>query len=75
VINRTPVDDCPGCGADLRRGPAPDGGFYTDTIGVQVRGVYDGVLFWQCPRCDHRWHCFPPGSPYRARAEPYVGTP
>ena len=69
------IDDCPGCGADLREKPAPNGGFYVRTIGVEVRGVYDGVLFWQCPDCDHRWHRFPEGDRLRARAAQIIGTP
>lgn len=25
-------------------------------IGVEVSQIYDGVLFWMCPDCKHRWH-------------------
>jgi hypothetical protein len=24
-------------------------------IGVEVRGVYDGVLYWKCPDCGGTW--------------------
>lgn len=24
-------------------------------VGVEVRGVYDGVLFWKCDGCGHAW--------------------
>lgn len=58
---------CPNCGADLT---APGG--YFRVIGVEVRGVYDGVLHWLCPDCGHTWHRWPDGHPYRQRAEPYV---
>lgn len=72
----TPDDICPGCEADLRAAPVPSGaGFYTNRVGVQIRGMYDGVLFWQCPFCHHRWHAHPPGSRYRDRAASYVGNP
>jgi Zn-finger nucleic acid-binding protein len=28
-------------------------------IGVEVLGVYDGVLYWQCPDCDGMWNRWP----------------
>lgn len=73
---------CPHCGADLRGDPIPqeylDAGYYSGThysrvIGVQVRGEYDGVLYWSCPDCGGRWHRFPVGDYRRGRAEGYVG--
>jgi len=24
-------------------------------IGIEVRGVYDGVIAWKCPDCGHVW--------------------
>jgi hypothetical protein len=43
---------CPHCGAT--------GG---DVIGVEIRGVYDGVLFWMCARNhEHRWNRWQPGD-------------
>lgn len=77
---------CPHCGADLRGAPIPqdyiDAGYYPSgamhyerVIGVEVRGLYDGVLFWACPDCGGTWHRFPEGNPYRRRAEPYVSEP
>jgi hypothetical protein len=39
--------------------------------GVEVRGVYDGVLFWVCPDCNHAWHRWE--DPHvRRRAQPYI---
>lgn len=26
--------------------------------GIEVRGLYDGVLIWKCPDCDHMWPRF-----------------
>jgi hypothetical protein len=46
--------------------------FGSRTIGVQVRGLYDGVLYWQCPDCGGRWHLWPEGDRLWSRAEPYV---
>ncbi len=71
---------CPHCRVDLRGEPIPDESrqFYgsethfSRTIGVEVHGLYDGVLFWQCPECRGRWHRWPEGSHLRDRAEPYV---
>lgn len=74
---------CPKCSADLRGTPIPqkyiDAGYYAPgtthysrTIGVEISGVYDGVLFWQCPDCGGRWHRWPEGSAYRDRAERFM---
>ena len=80
-------ENCPHCGADLRDKLIPEDdlrkGVYGDwdgktpeyffrTIGVEIPGIYDGTLFWQCPDCDKKWHRFPEGSRLRRRAEPYV---
>jgi hypothetical protein len=27
-------------------------------VGYEVRGVYDGVLYWLCPICGHAWPRF-----------------
>lgn len=42
---------------------------YSREIAVIESGVYDGVLYWQCPFCKtirHRWRA---GSPLRAQAD------
>ena len=41
-------------------------------IGVEIWGVYDGVLFWRCGVCDRAWHRFPEGHHLRARAAHFV---
>lgn len=58
---------CPACQSDLGGNPIPEehldtyGGetHYSRQIGIEVRGVYDGVLIWQCPDCGHMWPRFP----------------
>jgi hypothetical protein len=66
---------CPHCNADLRGSPIPVDyirkGYYgppdnpnTPThysriIGVEIRGVYDGTLFWACPDCFRTWSRWP----------------
>ena len=41
-------------------------------LGIEVRGVYDGVLYWQCMACGHTFHRFPPEHYLFVRAEPYI---
>ncbi len=48
--------------------------FFSRVIGMEVRGVYDGVLYWQCPDCGGRWHRWPPGDRLHGRAEQYVNA-
>lgn len=59
---------CPHCAADLHNGRA---------IGVEIRGVYDGVLFWGCPDCGGSWHRWSPDDWPRLHeaAVWYVGPP
>lgn len=52
-----------------------DGQQYSHAISVEVRGVYDGGLFWMCPKCKGRWHRWPVGHPLWARAERYIDDP
>lgn len=54
---------CPHCTADLSGGRV---------IGINVQGVYDGILLWCCPDCDGRWHRWPEGTRQRAAAEQYL---
>lgn len=35
--------------------PYGDATHFRREIGHEVRGVYDGVLFWSCPDCGHAW--------------------
>lgn len=54
-------NDCPQCGAKQAR-----------VAGVEVWGVYDGALFWQCLDCGWAWHRWAEGRDLRQRAEGYV---
>jgi hypothetical protein len=78
---------CPSCKKDLRGPPIPeeylrqgsygewDGKtprYYSQKIGIEIQGVYDGVLFWNCPFCDHKWHRWPEGHHLRRKAGFYV---
>jgi hypothetical protein len=42
------------------------------TVMVQVRGVYDGGLFFECRGCGRAWHRWEAGSSLWQRAVPYV---
>ena len=43
-------------------------------VGIEIRGVYDGVLYWRCGKCNKAWHRWPKDECPRlhAAAEPYV---
>lgn len=51
---------CPRCGTDEH------------TVGVEVTGVYDGILFWRCTACRTAWHRWPEGHWQHERAVPFV---
>ena len=44
---------------------------FSRIIGVEIRGVYDGVLFWACPECGGTWHRWDLPD-MRQRAAPYM---
>jgi hypothetical protein len=64
--------ECPHCGMPLAY--MANGEEYSHAILMEIQGVYDGGLFYQCPKCEGRWHRWPEGSRLRARAEYYVRT-
>lgn len=35
--------------------PWGDATHFRREIGIEVQGVYDGVLYWRCPDCDRAW--------------------
>jgi uncharacterized protein with PIN domain len=61
---------CPHCRTNLSY--TSEGREYSKVIGVEVQGVYDGTLFWMCPKCNGKWHRWPEGHPYRTKAAIYV---
>jgi len=32
--------------------------FGVDVIGIEIQGMYDGVLYWQCKKCEGYLHRF-----------------
>lgn len=59
-------EKCERCDAELSY--AVDGKTYSRKVGRRIPGVYDGVLFWECPYCAHTWQRWPEGSLLRAKA-------
>jgi len=82
-------DTCPVNGCNLQAGKIPaecieqgmyESGVthYSRMIGVEVPGVYDGVLYWSCPDCGARWHRFKPygwAILLNQAAQPYIDAP
>ena len=50
---------CPKCGNT-------DG---SKLMGIEVPGVYDGVLYWRCLACGQQWNRWPVGTHLWAQAE------
>jgi hypothetical protein len=71
------AETCPHCGASMLGdpispkalasgmygpiGPNEPPRFYRRYIGVEIRGLYDGVCYWLCPDCGGTWDRFPEG--------------
>lgn len=65
------LDQCPHCDASMIGDPIPEdkrdeyyGGatHFRRNIGVEVQGVYDGILYYQCPDCGGQWLRFSEGA-------------
>ena len=83
------TETCPKNGCDLRGeeipteylekgyyGPwSPEDGprCYSKVIGIEIRGLYDGVAYWHCPVCGENWHRWtePGWERLRAAVEAY----
>jgi len=58
--------DCPKCGKSWKGDPIPKEHhkhysppyFWSHLTGIEVRGKYDGVSYWQCPFCKTTWDRF-----------------
>ena len=80
------LETCPHCSVSLRGPEIPEeslrsgayGGwngeprFFSRRVGVELQGVYDGVIWWECPDCGGRWHRWPEGDWRWRHAVPYV---
>jgi hypothetical protein len=45
-----------------------NGNHYSHAVMVEVRGVYDGGLYFMCPNCRGTWHRWPVGHPLHDKA-------
>ena len=43
-------------------------------LGIEVRGVYDGILIWHCKECNERWPRFTEGFLYERAARYLLET-
>ena len=73
------IDQCPHCSTSLLGEEIPaeqrrEGGgtHYKREILMEIRGVYDGGLFWMCPDCGCRWHRWPEGHYLHDLAEKHI---
>jgi|14_taG_2_1085336.scaffolds.fasta_scaffold53398_2 hypothetical protein len=48
--------------------------YFFKTVGVEVSGLYDGVLYWLCPECNGTWHRWPEGSELYGKARAYLDS-
>lgn len=73
-------EDCPRCKRSMRGPEIPaeflyreDGPvYYSRIIGVEIRGVFDGVAYWQCPDCGWAWHRFDETDGRWKKIDPWV---
>lgn len=63
-------DICPYCEKDLSY--EFEGNTYSRKEGHEIRGAYDGVLFWACPYCGHAWQRWPKGERLHKVAQVYI---
>lgn len=76
------LDNCPDCDASLIGDPIPDKyiarGWYGDSthwrreVMVEIRGVYDGGLYFVCPDCGFAWPRFAGRTPLAAASAYYA---
>lgn len=76
------LQHCPHCNVSLQGDPIPEshrqwysGTHWRREIGIEVQGVYDGVLYYECRNCSGTWHRFPEDHWLRKKAESYIHEP
>lgn len=68
----TDMEHCPMCGEDVTYWVNGVGPYYRIT-GVEVRGVYDGVLYWMHD-CGKAWQRWPEGHRLHSIAALYIAA-
>lgn len=69
------MEECPYCFIDLRGSQLPGTDppqYYSKLMGIEVPGLYDGILYYECPSCQGKMHRFRKGTRERKLAEVYV---
>jgi len=55
-------ESCRACGSTWKEDPIPEerNNFmhYNRRIGIEISNIYDGVIIWKCPDCNHMVHRF-----------------
>lgn len=69
-LSADPPAECAECGGCLEY--EHEGEVYRREVGIVLPGVYDGILYWQCPWCGVGRHRWPVGSLLRQRAERHM---
>lgn len=44
----------------------------TEIVGIEVQGVYDGILIWHCLACQRMWPRFDEGTWKWSKALDYI---
>ncbi len=66
-LNEAHAEICPNCEKSWRGSPipekyrhhyAPDTTHYSNLIGVEIPGYYDGIAYWKCPYCGSTFRRF-----------------
>lgn len=65
-------DFCPDCFSNLSFWIGTNK--YWKWVGIEVRGQYDGVLFWRCPECEADFHRFIVDDIRHTLAASYIGN-
>ena len=74
-------EKCPKCKASLQGKPIhPDqqeaygATHFSQMIGIEEQGVYDGVLMWSCPFCNYTWPRFEEGHRLYQKASEIINN-
>ena len=66
-LNEGHAEICPNCEKSWRGSPipkqhrhlyAPGSTHYSNLIGVEISGYYDGIIYWKCPHCGSTFRRF-----------------
>lgn len=75
LIKEEESNICPFCHSDLRGEPIPKESqksygnhtHFSRLVGIEIRGGYDGVSYWECPDCLRVWDRFTGKEVFKSR--------